>query len=92
VSPSARLIELARVGCHIQSSRKAGLSDDIRVPPHIAHIDAAVAALPEGEGVAVALYYLQARTRARRSLELLRAETALVRRLYGDVQDLDTPE
>ena len=84
LSPSARLMDLARVGCHIQSTRRAGRSEEIRVPPHIAAIDAAVDALPDKQRQEVTRFYMRGwGRRPRRTITLKRAEDAVGVILFG---------
>jgi len=84
LSPSARLMDLARVGCHIQATRRAGRSEEIRVPAHIGRLGAAVDALPEPQRIAVLCFYVRrGKWRPRRTLSLLQAEDAVATILYG---------
>jgi len=84
LSPSARLMDLARVGCHIQATKRAGTSEEIRVPEYIGRTGAAVESLPEALRVAVMCFYVRrGRVRPRRTLTLLRAEDEVAVILYG---------
>lgn len=77
-------MDLAKVGCHIQSTKRFGASDEIRVPPHLVAIGAAVEALPEARRAAVVCYYVRGwGKRPRRSPELKLAEDAVGIILYG---------
>jgi len=80
VSPSYRLIELARVGCEVQRGRKTGRSDEIMVPREIQAVDAAVEALPQEDRAEISRYYMMGGRR--RTRLLLRAE-AQVGRILG---------
>lgn len=87
-SPSAKLIEMARVGCQIQGTKRAGVAEEIRVPHHIAAIDAAVESLPRDQRIAVLSYYKSRRRGSRRGPVHLRAEGAVATLLFGAPPEL----
>lgn len=81
VSPSFRLIELARVGCEVQRGRKTGRSDEINVPHEIQEVDSALEALPPEERAALSSYYV--RGGRRRTPALRQAEIRVGQELNG---------
>lgn len=81
VSPSARLMELARVGCSIQGTRRVGRSDEIRVPAHIREIDRVVERLPCQYRQAIVGLYVRRGVRRRGPVHI-RAEDEVAERFF----------
>ena len=96
-----QMMEVAKLGVRVQHSPRHSHSDEIRVPPRIAEVDAVIARLPPRDGALLVYLYQQAppgwnrRTLERKSKRihraLCRAEVRIRSELLaGTGQNLET--
>jgi hypothetical protein len=75
--PGYQLMQLAKLGCRIQSGIRHDRSEDIQPPGYIAQVDQVVESLPQAQRAALVAFYVRRPGLRRcrvRSRVLLRAE------------------